>query len=312
MTDELPGPTTDLAQARADLAHHGYCVLRDALPPTILQAVRDRVVEQAEGERVLGIGREEGVDPERFIGGSGRGEGNNGRVWTLVNKGEVFQHLLLQPDVKALVAEVLGTPFLLSSIQANLVSPGDKALPSHSDQGYVPRPWPAYSMTASVIWMLDAFTEHNGATTVIPGTHVGSEPVEEQVAMSRARLFRRGGIPVCGPAGSALVFDGRIVHGTGVNTTDKRRLGILTYFCRPFMRQQENFTLSVAPDVLPTLPAEVKALLGFQVWKTLGSVEGVCAENAFVTRPARSLGPVDTTGRPHPTSAADAAALGAR
>src|SRR5947199_382425 len=67
-----------------------------------------------------------------------------------------------------------------------------------------------------------------------------------------------------GPAGTALVFDGRIWHGTGANTTaDERRWGVLTYFCRPWMRPQENYTLSTHPDVLAEADLELLQLLGF-------------------------------------------------
>jgi hypothetical protein len=78
-----------------------------------------------------------------------------------------------------------------------------------------------------------------------------------------------------GPAGTAPVFDGRIWHGTGANTTaDQRRYGVLTYFCRPWMRPQENYTLSTHPQVVADADPEVLALLGFRVWRTLGGVQG--------------------------------------
>lgn len=302
---DLPAPTSDLDRARRDLDVHGFCVVADALAPKTLAAVRYRVVEQAAGERALGVGDVDDADLERYIGGAGRGLGANRRVWTLVNKGAVFQELLLHTAVNELVAHLLGRPFLLSSIQANIVSPGDDALALHSDQGYVPRPWPLYPVTASAIWMLDDFTPNNGSTSVVPRTHVEHDPDPAGV-LARARLIRRGGTPVCGRAGSVLVFDGRIVHGTSVNTTDRPRLGILTYFCQPFVRQQENFTLSVAPEVLAELPHEIKAMLGFEVWKTLGSVEGVCAEGSIVERQDAPLRLLNADGRPRPDLASSA------
>jgi ectoine hydroxylase-related dioxygenase (phytanoyl-CoA dioxygenase family) len=293
---ELPVPTADPAQAGQDLSRAGYCVLTGALTDDVRDQMRTRVREQAVGERALGVGVDDTKPGGRYMGGAGRADKSNRRVWNLLNKGQVFQRLLTQPDVNTLVGQIVGDDFLLSGIQANFVSPGDDPLPIHSDQGYVPRPWPPYAMTASVIWMLDEFTEHNGATTVVPGSHVERPSIEAAETLARARLIRRGGIPVCGPAGSALVFDGRIVHGTGFNSTGEQRLGALTYFCRPFLRQQENFFLSIRPEVLANLPGEVKARLGYQVWKTLGSVEGVCAEESFVDRPVHVLGELDPGG----------------
>ncbi|MFC4015595.1 phytanoyl-CoA dioxygenase family protein [Nonomuraea purpurea] len=295
MPEVLPCPTADPSQAARNLDRHGFCVLTDALPSGIRAEMRARITEQAIGERKLDAGTDDGAV---YLGGAGRAERANRRVWALMNKGEIFQQPLMQADVLQLVSQVLGPDFLLSAIQANFVSPHDDPLPFHSDQGYVTRPWPPYSLTASVIWMLDDFTEKNGATTVVPGTHLPQEDDDPNAMMVRARLIRKGGIPICGPAGSALIFDGRIMHGTGINTTDATRLAVLTYFCRPFLRQQENFALSVAPHVLDTLPDSIKALLGFQVWKTLGSVEGVCAEGAIVERPQAPTGAVNTTGEP--------------
>ncbi|PJM98532.1 hypothetical protein CG740_35425 [Streptomyces sp. CB01201] len=293
---EVPVPTTDRARAAQDLRTYGYCVLAGALDEPLREELRERIVQQAAGERSRGAFGGESAEG-LYLGGSGRGERDNKRVWTLLNKGSVFQRLLDHPDVGQLLAQILGDPYLLSAIQANFVSPGDDPLPLHSDQGYVPRPWPPYAMTASVIWMIDAFTEDNGATTVVPNTHVPDERSDPRAAVQRARLIRKGGIPVCGPAGSALIFDGRIVHGTHVNTTDRARLAVLTYFCRPFVRQQENFSLSLAPEVVSALPENIRALLGFRIWQTLGSVEGVCAEGDIVDRPPHPLRLLDETGR---------------
>lgn len=314
MVAGLPEPTVDIGQARTELETYGYCILRDALSPAAVAALRHRAVEQATGELVHGIGGidrpdsangSDTADTEQYYGGAGREPGTNRRVWTLINKGSVFHEILTHQPSLDLIAGMLGTPFLLSGMQANFVTPGDKPLPLHSDQGFIPRPWPPYAMTANVIWLLDAFTAENGATTVVPGTHSATTQTNSAVSMERARLMRKGGIPVCAPAGSALVFDGRLVHGTGVNTTDRERVALLTYFCRPFLRQQENFPLSVADDVLEELSDDVRALLGFGVWNTLGSVEGVGAEQSLVARPAKPVGALDRAGRPATASHAD-------
>lgn len=299
MVSPLPMATRDAEQARDDLAVHGYCVLRDALPAESVAALRTRVVEQSLGERAIGVRAQEDPNAGVYLGGAGLGAHSNRRIWTVVNKGEAFESLLTHPTVLELVGSVIEAPFLLSGIQANFVSPGDDPLPLHSDQGYVPRPWPPYALTASVIWMLDEFTEDNGATTVLPGSHLGAGTASGDV-VARAHLLRRGGIPVCAPPGSALVFDGRITHGAGRNSTTRDRLAVLTYFCRPFLRQQENFALSLSPRVLEQLPDDVKRLLGFGVWKTLGSVEGVCAEGAIVGRPEHPVEALAPDGRPLP------------
>ena len=78
-----------------------------------------------------------------------------------------------------------------------------------------------------------------------------------------------------GPAGTALVFDGRIWHGTGANTTaDQYRYGVLTYFVRPWIRQQEQYLVSTPADVADELDDELQELMGLRTWRTLGGVQG--------------------------------------
>ena len=135
----------------------------------------------------------------------------------------------------------------------------------HSDQGYVPLDI-SIPVVANIMWMLDDFTEANGATRVVPGSHLlRRHPDPTNRPRSSAATGR---------AGSALVFDGRLWHGTGRNVTDRPRHGVLSYFARPFMRPQENCTLSIADDVLAVASPWLKELLGFRVWRSLGGVEG--------------------------------------
>jgi ectoine hydroxylase-related dioxygenase (phytanoyl-CoA dioxygenase family) len=249
----LPALTTDLEQAKADLDTYGVARVADALTPEQVEALRTRLVEQAAAERAAGLA---------FL----EYDGANQRVWNLPSKGKGFRDLLTAPVVRSLVRHVLQGDYCLSSHTANIAGPGGSAMVLHSDQGFSPRSI-EMALTVNVMWMLVDFTEDNGATRVVPGSHlVAAEPPHDGSIATVAGV---------GPVGTALVFDGRIWHGTGANTTtDEQRYGVLTYFCRPWMRPQENYTLSTHPDVLADLDDEVRALLGFRVWRTLGGVQG--------------------------------------
>jgi hypothetical protein len=242
----LPPLTEDVEQAKADLAELGIARIADALSPEEAAALRERLVEQAAAEAAAGVA---------FFDG---GDGANQRVWNLPSKGVVFRDLLRHPVVRTFAR--------LSSHTANIAGPGGESMALHSDQGYAPRDI-AKPLAMNVMWMLNDFTEDNGATRLVPGSHRWThEPPRDEVVETVAGV---------GPAGTALVFDGRVWHGTGANTTaDGRRYGVLTYFCRPWLRPQENYTLSTHPDVLDELDDELQALLGLRVWRTLGGVEG--------------------------------------
>ena len=248
--------TTDVQRAQADLAEHGYCLLEGALDAQRLAAVKQRVVEQAEAE--IADGTDYVYDA-----------GSNQRVWNLLNKGEVFEELAQDPLVCRFMAHLLDSEFLLSNIDANIAGPGGTPMFLHADQSFVPNPWPPYPLVANAMWMLDDFTPENGATRVVPGSHREAKQPPFTVSDDLTT-------PVCGPAGTAMVFDGRLWHQTGRNTTaGEHRHGILAYYCRPFMRQQENWFLSLDPGVLERATPELRHLLGYDNHLSLGMVDGM-------------------------------------
>jgi uncharacterized protein YbaA (DUF1428 family) len=78
-------------------------------------------------------------------------------------------------------------------------------------------------------------------------------------------------VPVTGPRGTVMIFHGGLWHRNGRNrTTAEKRRGILTYYCRPFLRQQENFFRSLDPAVLERATPRLRQLLGYEMW--LGGV----------------------------------------
>lgn len=302
----LPKPMHDLETAREDLSTFGYCLIEQAVPADQLDALRQRLEEQALAEQQAGIGYFDGVPDQnwgsfrdadgqlRSDGFTKAAGGINQRVWMLINKGQTFVDLLNHDMARQLVAYVLGDHYLLSSYTANIANPGGVAMKLHTDQWWAPAPTrrerralPIGSMTrqrfdtdeaddepsmvapaacCNVMWMLDDFTEENGATRIVPGSHLnGRQPDHERdkdVVTTAAT----------GPAGNAMVFDGRLWHGTGANIGNNRRKGLLTTFCGPQFRPQENFTVGTRPEVLEQASEDLLDLLGFGVWCGYGRI----------------------------------------
>ena len=55
LNQDLPQPSKDIDQLRADLLRWGYCKVEDALSADQIKIMRNRVLEQAEGERLAGL-----------------------------------------------------------------------------------------------------------------------------------------------------------------------------------------------------------------------------------------------------------------
>ena len=219
-----------------DLEEFGYCLVADALPGPELRLLQNAIDRASSEDFQRGTA---------FLDTNGA----NQRLWQLLNRGEEFVALAQNPLVLDLASEVLaggavdgvepdGLPsFLLSSLTGNIAGPGGFPMLLHADQAYIREPWPDYPIVCNGAWLLDDFTEANGATLVVPGTHKHCRnPVPGD---------ERDAIPVEGPAGTLFFFDGRLWHGTGANRTDRLRRVALTYFCQPWIRTQENHCASL-------------------------------------------------------------------
>jgi ectoine hydroxylase-related dioxygenase (phytanoyl-CoA dioxygenase family) len=238
------------------LVEVGYCIVPGVLGADELAVARAALDREAAEDDAAGIALRYGPDA------------SNQRLWALLNRGEEFVPLATHPLALEVVRARMGPDVLLSNLSANITGPGgDHEIGRlHTDQGFLPEPWP-YLLATNVMWFLDDFTERNGATVVVPRSHRTTTIPPADLAPSA---------PAClaGPAGSMAVVDGRLHHATGLNRTrDQRRRGILATYCLPFLRTQENWCRSLDPDVLGRHP-DLAALTGFEEWQTLGSVNG--------------------------------------
>src|SRR5215469_16655538 len=255
----------DIERAKAQLDENGYCIVESVLSVEEVKALKSRLIEQAVGERARGVAFHDG-GPAR----------PNQRVWMLMNKGRVFRDLMLHPIVDALMGHLLGSDYLLSSLTANIAGPGGEPMVLHTDQGYVGF-WTPVPVVANIAWMLDDFTKENGGTRLVPKSHLN------QLATPRSSSYApalpanipkpEDTIAAEGSAGSILCFDGRVWHGTGANATDTPRHALLSYHCRPFVRQQENFVLGLLPLIKESERPALLNRLGFATWAGLGRVE---------------------------------------
>ncbi len=278
---ELPKPSRDLAALERDLRRWGYCLIERALEPDLLQAVRMRLGEQAAAERA----RHDAKNPANP-------QARNQWIGMLLNKGEVFFELVRHPLAMALVERLLGADYLISCVDAQIQLPGSTAMALHTDQwwmpppvrpGEPPRPVSALrrgtggstdpspaegpisaAMVADVMWMIDDFTEANGATRLVPGSHLSGRKPDPSVP------HKVPTVAAAGPAGTAFVFDGRLWHGAGANASERPRRGITTNCCGPQCRPLENYTRGLRPEVLARCPPEILARLGFAAWSSYG------------------------------------------
>jgi ectoine hydroxylase-related dioxygenase (phytanoyl-CoA dioxygenase family) len=162
--------------------------------------------------------------------------------------------------VLPIVEGVLDDGCLVSSLSSIAIGPGETAQPIHADDQLIPLDKPHRAIVCNTMWALTDFTEANGATRIVPGSHRWDSPVYGREVES---------VPAEMPKGSVLIWHGSLWHGGGANRTSERRVGIAMNYCAGFVRQQENQQLGIPREVAARFPQRLQRLLGYGVYRAL-------------------------------------------
>jgi len=263
MSDPVFAPTAPPRALSADpeadehvseIRRDGFVVLADVLSPAQVDAMRVALTPYLQGRR-MGRNDFEGFHTER--------------VYALLAKDPALALLVEHPRLLAIVDRLLSPSYLLSAFLAINVHPGETPQAWHFDDGGCMVPRPRLMHGVSAIWALDKFTAENGATQVIPRSHLWGEaapPPDAGQALS-----------ICMSAGSVLVLAGTLMHRGGPSQGPGTRLGVTPQYCQPWLRQIENLVLAVPPHLARDLSPRAQELLGYSIAEPsfMGYVDGL-------------------------------------
>lgn len=227
---------------------NGYYVLKNVLSPQ--EVIRVRTIVSALRKH------EQDIGGAHFYDGSGLLQ----RVWNLLNKHPHFLELVQHPVIYDAMEAIFDRPtihqkFYLSSFQSNTLLPGASEQKVHIDTPF-PEPLPLWPVKANSIWLLDDFTENNGATEVVPGSHLRTyKPKPDEVKEL---------IKVIAPAGSVLITHGQIWHRSGKNNSSDSRTVILGSFAASYAREigaEEDQIKVVDPEILRSSTGNLRNIL---------------------------------------------------
>jgi ectoine hydroxylase-related dioxygenase (phytanoyl-CoA dioxygenase family) len=227
---------TDPAEIVQELEQTGYAVIPNRMDHKDLAAAREEL-----SALMATVGWGSGFDGTRTK-----------RVWALLGKTRCMDRAAADSLVLAAVEQIIGPGAQFSLTYATQVHPGQDAQVLHYEQNIYPLPRDRDVMLTA-IWALDDFTASNGATLVVPGSH---QPATGKPDRGQA-------VPVEMPAGSLLLFSGRLYHGAGANTSTQLRLGVVIDYQQPWLRPCEAHTLSADPAQVRELPQRLQELLGY-------------------------------------------------
>jgi ectoine hydroxylase-related dioxygenase (phytanoyl-CoA dioxygenase family) len=240
---------TQLAAHLARLDQDGFTVVEGAFDPAFAD---DLLANLERLERDLG----EGPGKNLFEGL------RTVRIYNLLARGELYTRIPTHDSVLPIVEAVLDRGCLVSSLSSIAIGPGEGAQPIHADDMLIPIGKPHVPIVCNTMWALTDFTEDNGATRLLPGTHKAAENPElgREYDGTVAAVMRKG---------SVLVFNGSIWHGGGANRTGQRRVGIAMNYCAGFLRQQENQQLGIPREIAKTFSPRLRKLVGYGIYRML-------------------------------------------
>ena len=240
-----------VAALLAEVHERGYVIIPELLPRETMATIKDAA--------------------RPFLQYDGRNEiegHKTRRIYSVIEKTLACNPLVEHPLILALLDRILLPNYLLSQLQVIDIHPGEVPQPLHHDDGFYPiaRPRPAFS--AATIWAIDDFTEENGATMVLPGSHRwdGHTPTDDD---------KKALVPAVMPAGSVVFFLGTLWHGAGANRSRTTRMAATGQYCEPWARQQENYSLAISRERAKCCSATIRAMLGYSMlFPFIGFVDG--------------------------------------
>ena len=246
---------TSIEDANEALERDGCVVIDGLMAPETIGAIRGEMTPWLDA---VPTGKDE------FDGHQTR------RVGTLVGRSPSSHDIILDPTVLGIADRALAhaTNYQLHVTQVIAVGPGSQPQPIHRDQwAFDMFPFPqGFDSTFAAMWALTDFTEANGATRVVPGSHRAED---------RKQFALEDSLPAEMSAGSVLLYTGSLYHGAGPNSTERDRIGLTVHYSLAWLRQEENQYLGCPAEVLEELPEKMLRLMGYAKGAySLGFIDG--------------------------------------
>ena len=183
----------------------------------------------------------------------------------LLAKTRAVDELLMNDRMLDIVEAVLGPDYQVSGVAAMRPGPGDERQRMHQDDGHYPIPRRHPPLIVNTLISLDPFTKANGATEVVPGSHLWTKRVDPDAETVSVEM----------PAGALLAWEGALWHRGGGNSTQSEyRRSINVNFNLAWLKQRENQFIGVPHEVVLQMPQKLQALIGYKLTNFgLGTVD---------------------------------------
>jgi ectoine hydroxylase-related dioxygenase (phytanoyl-CoA dioxygenase family) len=200
------------------------------------------------------------------------------RVMNLLQYDALFREIPVHEGVLSVLERYLDRECLLSGIDSSEIHPGEVAQAIHTDTWWHDDRRFDFPVCVNTLLALTDFTEENGATRLVPGSHlwtaeqVAYDVVDagfSQVPGSNPKGYGTDWTPVVAevPKGSIIMWDSRILHGGGANASDSPRPSIISPYVLGWIRQLDNFAYGVPAEKARTFSPRLQELIGLDCYR---------------------------------------------
>ncbi|MEM1433634.1 MAG: phytanoyl-CoA dioxygenase family protein [Pseudomonadota bacterium] len=248
--------TDDWAEIIRAIDEDGGVIVERFLDPKLHTELVEQLKPHADG---FEPGMAEGSLKALFCGQ------NTKRFSALCRRAPVFAEVVDHDLLHEWAEHGFQNDYWLNTGQAMIIGPGSTEQFLHRDAGN----WPvvvaggqdAPEATLSVMIAMSDFTVDNGATRVVPGSHRWSDFDQEATPDQVVQAVM--------PAGSALLYSGKTIHGAGANiSSDSWRFGIQLSFTLGQLTPEEAHTITVPWTVAQHFSERVQHMLGYASLRT--------------------------------------------
>jgi ectoine hydroxylase-related dioxygenase (phytanoyl-CoA dioxygenase family) len=240
----------DVASLATEIVQgNGYVLLPELFSPQEIAEARSRILQLAADE------------PDgRFLK-----SGNRSRLYRLLEESTLFEQMVQHPQVMAIAEAIVGDDMTLGGFSAHILYPGAAPMGAHVDYPYftMQPPYPAFPvMEIQAIWMMEDFTETNGAPLFAAST-------QKLCQFPDSQKFGAVAQKVTGKAGSVVLSHGLCWHDTSSNHSGQPRVSVLGNYNPKFIRPLENPDQHLSPAFLEQASLKLKQLLGYEFHSAL-------------------------------------------
>lgn len=183
------------------------------------------------------------------------------RVASMVAKSSICEKMAEHKTVLGIMDHFLlpnCDKYQLNLSQLIAIGAGERQQIIHADDPMFPFDHDNMEVMINVMWAVDDFTKENGATYIAPGSHKWDRDrhaTEEELIQAEM------------PAGSCLIYLGSVRHGGGANQTLSSRRGLVMSYNLGWLKQSENFFLSIPQEQARNYSTRLQELIGYFVHK---------------------------------------------